>query len=483
MKIYRQEWFGNIKGDILAGIVVFMALIPEVMGFMIVAGVDPMVGIYASFCITVVTAIFGGRPGLISAAAGAMALVMAGLVRDYGIEYMFAATILTGALQVIFGFLKIGNLLKFIPKAVMVGFVNALGIMMFTSQLEHFNGSPVLLLLGLIGIGIIYLFPKLTKKIPSPIIAIAVVTTIVLVFKIEIPTLGDMGSISSQLPKFILPNVPFNLETLAIIFPYAISLSIVGIVESLLTAQLIDDLTETNSDKNRETVGQGLANIVSGFFGGIAGCGMIGQAMVNYNYGGRGRLSSVVAGTVLLVSMISFSSFVSQVPVIALAAVMVVVSISTVNWQALKRIHKVPLTDTLVMLVTVVIVVMTHNLAYGVVAGTLLSLLFLGLKSSSLDVTKEDGDYMVKGQLSFTTTSMFINSFDYQTNLNKVRIDFTNALIMDESAVDAIDKVVIKLHKLGVEAELVGLSPDCERLVEKLALHNKPGGLDMTPSH
>lgn len=483
MKIYRQEWFGNIKGDILAGIVVFMALIPEVMGFMIVAGVDPMVGIYASFCITVVTAIFGGRPGLISAAAGAMALVMAGLVRDYGIEYMFAATILTGALQVIFGFLKIGNLLKFIPKAVMVGFVNALGIMMFTSQLEHFNGSPVLLLLGLIGIGIIYLFPKLTKKIPSPIIAIAVVTTIVLVFKIEIPTLGDMGSISSQLPKFILPNVPFNLETLAIIFPYAISLSIVGIVESLLTAQLIDDLTETNSDKNRETVGQGLANIVSGFFGGIAGCGMIGQAMVNYNYGGRGRLSSVVAGTVLLVSMISFSSFVSQVPVIALAAVMVVVSISTVNWQAIKRIHKVPLTDTLVMLVTVVIVVMTHNLAYGVVAGTLLSLLFLGLKSSSLDVTKEDGDYMVKGQLSFTTTSMFINSFDYQTNLNKVRIDFTNALIMDESAVDAIDKVVIKLHKLGVEAELVGLSPDCERLVEKLALHNKPGGLDMTPSH
>lgn len=483
MKIYRQEWFGNIKGDILAGIVVFMALIPEVMGFMIVAGVDPMVGIYASFCITVVTAIFGGRPGLISAAAGAMALVMAGLVRDYGIEYMFAATILTGALQVIFGFLKIGNLLKFIPKAVMVGFVNALGIMMFTSQLEHFNGSPVLLLLGLIGIGIIYLFPKLTKKIPSPIIAIAVVTTIVLVFKIEIPTLGDMGSISSQLPKFILPNVPFNLETLAIIFPYAISLSIVGIVESLLTAQLIDDLTETNSDKNRETVGQGLANIVSGFFGGIAGCGMIGQAMVNYNYGGRGRLSSVVAGTVLLVSMISFSSFVSQVPVIALAAVMVVVSISTVNWQALKRIHKVPLTDTLVMLVTVVIVVMTHNLAYGVVAGTLLSLLFLGLKSSSLDVTKEDGDYIVKGQLSFTTTSMFINSFDYQTNLNKVRIDFTNALIMDESAVDAIDKVVIKLHKLGVEAELVGLSPDCERLVEKLALHNKPGGLDMTPSH
>lgn len=483
MKIYRQEWFGNIKGDILAGIVVFMALIPEVMGFMIVAGVDPMVGIYASFCITVVTAIFGGRPGLISAAAGAMALVMAGLVRDYGIEYMFAATILTGALQVIFGFLKIGNLLKFIPKAVMVGFVNALGIMMFTSQLEHFNGSPVLLLLGLIGIGIIYLFPKLTKKIPSPIIAIAVVTTIVLVFKIEIPTLGDMGSISSQLPKFILPNVPFNLETLAIIFPYAISLSIVGIVESLLTAQLIDDLTETNSDKNRETVGQGLANIVSGFFGGIAGCGMIGQAMVNYNYGGRGRLSSVVAGTVLLVSMISFSSFVSQVPVIALAAVMVVVSISTVNWQAIKRIHKVPLTDTLVMLVTVVIVVMTHNLAYGVVAGTLLSLLFLGLKSSSLDVTKEDGDYIVKGQLSFTTTSMFINSFDYQTNLNKVRIDFTNALIMDESAVDAIDKVVIKLHKLGVEAELVGLSPDCERLVEKLALHNKPGGLDMTPSH
>lgn len=473
MNRYKKEWFSNLKGDVLAGIVVFMALIPEVMGFMIVAGVDPMVGVYASFCMTLITAIFGGRPGLISAAAGAMALVLASLVRDYGIEYMFATTILTGCLQIIFGYFKIGNLLKYIPKPVMIGFVNSLGIMMFVSQLEHFKGSFILLILAAIAILIIYLFPKINNKIPSPIIAIVVVTLIVRLGGIDIKTLGDMGSISSQLPHFSLPNLSLTLETLSIILPYAVSLSIVGIVESLLTAQLIDEMTDTSSNKNRETMAQGLANLVSGFFGGIAGCGMIGQSMVNLNYGGRGRFSSLVAGSFMLISMLLFSDFMAQIPVVALASVMLIVSITTINWQSLKRIRIVPFKDTCVMIVTVIIVVLTHNLAYGVVTGTILSLLLAGLNKSSLSIEKVMTDcttYVVRGRLYFVTASDFMQLFDYQENTNVVFIDFTHVRVTDETAVDAIDKVISKYDKQGIKVELVGLSSSCELLVKKLSI-------------
>lgn len=473
MNRYKKEWFSNLKGDVLAGIVVFMALIPEVMGFMIVAGVDPMVGVYASFCMTLITAIFGGRPGLISAAAGAMALVLASLVRDYGIEYMFATTILTGCLQIIFGYFKIGNLLKYIPKPVMIGFVNSLGIMMFVSQLEHFKGSFILLILAAIAILIIYLFPKINNKIPSPIIAIVVVTLIVRLGGIDIKTLGDMGSISSQLPHFSLPNLSLTLETLSIILPYAVSLSIVGIVESLLTAQLIDEMTDTSSNKNRETMAQGLANLVSGFFGGIAGCGMIGQSMVNLNYGGRGRFSSLVAGSFMLISMLLFSDFMAQIPVVALASVMLIVSITTINWQSLKRIRIVPFKDTCVMIVTVIIVVLTHNLAYGVVTGTILSLLLAGLNKSSLSIEKVMTDcttYVVRGRLYFVTASDFMQLFDYQENTNVVFIDFTHVRVTDETAVDAIDKVISKYDKQGIKVELIGLSSSCELLVKKLSI-------------
>ena len=354
---------------------------------------------------------------------------------------------------------------------------------MFISQLEHFQGNSILLLLGAIGIAIIYLFPKVTKKIPSPIVAITVVTTIVLTFKIDIKTLGDMGRLTRELPKFMIPNVPFNLETLSIIFPYAISLSIVGIVESLLTAQLIDEITETSSHKNKETVAQGLANVVSGFFGGIAGCGMIGQSMVNLNYGGRGRLASAIAGSLMLGSMILFSRFVIKVPVVSLAAVMVVVSLTTINWQSFKRMHKVPLTDNVVMLTTVGIVVITHNLAYGVVAGTLLSAIFLGIKSSKVQVIKVDHTYMVSGQLSFASASDFIAAFDYQDEDKTITIDFTNARLWDESAVDAIDKVMLRLDKNGIEATLSGLSPSCKTLVDKCALHNKTDELKTVSGH
>lgn len=487
MKEIRKEWFGNIKGDLLAGIVVCMALIPEAIGFSIVAGVDPMIGVYASFCMSLIISIFGGRTGMISAAAGAMALVLASLVKEHGIEYMLAATVLTGVFQVILGFLKIGNLLKFIPRPVMIGFVNALGIMMFKSQLPYFKGSFILLILGVIGITIIYLLPKLTRAVPSPIISIIIVTLIVVIFKIDVTTLGDMGKINSELPKFLMPNIPFNMETFKIILPYAISLSLVGLVESLLTAQLIDDLTDTPSDKNRECVGQGLANITCGFFGGIAGCGMIGQTLINHNYGGRGRLSTLASGTAMLISVIVLNKFVVQIPVVALGSVMVVVSITTFNWSSIKRLSKVPKTDTVVMLSTVVVVLLTHNLAYGVILGIILSALFFASKISEIKVKKIKEDtiitYVAQGQLFFASTLKFLDSFDFTEEIKLVNVDLSKVKIWDESAVDAIDKVVLKFHKNGVKTNLIGMSNQCVELVDKMAVHNKPGGLEVSSSH
>lgn len=349
-----------------------MALIPETIGFALVAGVNPMVAIYSSFCISIAISIFGGRPGMISAAAGSMALVLVSLVKNYGIEYMFLATILAGVFQIILGLLKVGKLMKYISNPIMTGFVNALGIMMFKSQLPHFKGGFILIVLGVIGIAIIYLFPKITRAIPAPIISIIIVYLIVIIFKIDIPRLGDMGPITTELPKFSIPNVPFNFETFKIIFPYSISLSIVGLLESLLTAQLLDDLTKTSSNKNRESLGQGFANITAGFFGGIAGCGMIGQTILNHNYGGRGRLSTFSAGIFILLLVIVFNKFITSVPIIALSAVMVVISISTFKWQSIISFNKAPIRDNLVMIATVIIVLFTNNLAYGVVIGFIL---------------------------------------------------------------------------------------------------------------
>lgn len=486
-KSLKAEWFSNVRGDILAGIVVCMALIPEAIGFSIVAGVDPMVGVYASFCISLVISILGGRTGMISAAAGAMALVLASLVKNYGIEYMLAATILTGIFQIILGFLKIGDLLKFIPKPVMIGFVNALGIMMFQSQLPHFKGGFILLILGVIGILIIYLFPKITKVIPSPIVSIIIVTFIVFIFKLDVKTLGDMGKVTSELPKFLLPNIPISMETIKIILPYSISLSLVGIVESLLTAQLVDDLTDTPSDKNRECIGQGVANMVSGFFGGIAGCGMIGQTIINQTYGGRGRLSTLTSGTSMLISVIVLNKFVTQIPVVALGAVMVVVSISTFNWESIKRIRKVPKSDTFVMISTVITVLLTHNLAYGVIIGIILSSIFFAAKISEISIKKINEDkktvYLVQGQLFFASTLKFINSFDFIDDVETVDIDLSRVRIWDESAVDSIDKVVIKFHKNGIKTNLMGMSTQCLELIDRMSVHNKAGKFDMVSDH
>ncbi len=364
--------------------------------------------------------------------------------------------------------------MKFIPKPVMIGFVNALGILMLQSQIDHFRGNTILLVLGAIGIMIVLLLPKLTTAIPSPIVAIIVITIIVSVFNIDLKTLGDMGEITTQLPQFLIPNVPFNLETLNIILPYALSVALVGIVESLLTAQLVDDLTDTDSNKNRECVGQGLANITAGFFGGIAGCGMIGQTIINNSYGGRGRLSTLVAGAAMLFSVIILNKFVVDIPVVALGAVMVVVAIKTFNFESIKRIKKVPLSDTIVMISTVAVVLFTHNLAYGVIVGIIISALAFASKISEVNVEKTSKDvvrYEVKGQLFFASTTKFIDSFDYTNDTNYVEIDFTNVKVWDESAVDAIDKVVMKYNKNNIKVELLGFSDSCIDMINSMTIN------------
>lgn len=384
MQQYKKEWFGNIKGDVLAGIVVCLALFPEVVGFMIVAGVEPIVGIYATFFITAAAAFFGARTGLISAAAGSVALVLANLVAEHGVNYLFAATILAGVIQVVLGAAKVGKVMRYIPQPVMLGFVNGLGIMMFLSQVNHFKGNPILLVLGALGIAIIFLMPKVTKKIPAPIISIIVITMIVLGLDLNVQMLGDLGKISSDLPSFSIPKVPMNVETLRIIFPTALSVAIVGLLESLLTAQLVDESTNTPSNKNQESISQGIGNMLSGFFGGIAGCGMIGQTVINISYGGIGRLATFLSGFFMLTSVVLLNGIVVQIPIIALAAVMVVVSYETIDWGSIRQLTSMPKKDSVVMLLTVAIVVFTHNLAYGVVAGTLVSIALTNIQSISM---------------------------------------------------------------------------------------------------
>ncbi len=483
MNEIKKEWFGNTKQDILSGMVVAIALIPEAIGFSIIAGVNPMMGLYASFCIAMITAFFGGRQGMISAATGAMALLLVNLVKDYGIEYMLAATILTGIIQLILGYLKIGNLLKFIPRPVMIGFVNALAILIFKAQLPYFQGESIwIYALVAIGLLVIYLFPKINKTIPSPLIAIIAVTVLASVLGIKTTTIGDIGNISSTLPKFLIPNVSVSLETLKIILPYSISLSIVGLVESLLTAQLLDDLTHTKSNKNRECMGQGVANVVSGLFGGMAGCAMIGQSIINFKSGGRGRLSTFVAGLFLMILIILLNKFVVIIPIAALISVMIVVSISTFDWESLKRLKIVPKTDSIVMISTVVVVLFTHNLAFGVIVGVILSALFFASKISEVHVEKfEKSDvveYKVSGQLFFSSTTSFINHFSFEEKSKTINIDLSNVRIWDESAVDCIDKLVFRFRKNDNNVNLVGMSTKCKEIIEQIGKHDKIECLD-----
>ncbi|MFE3897057.1 MULTISPECIES: SulP family inorganic anion transporter [unclassified Priestia] len=475
----KMEWFGNVKGDILSGIVVALALIPEAIAFSIIAGVDPMVGLHASFCIAVVMAFVGGRPAMISAATGAMALLMVTLVKEHGMEYLWATTILTGVIQLLFGIFKIARFMKFIPRSVMVGFVNALAILIFMAQVPHFVGiSTMTYVFVALTLVIIYMLPRFTKAVPSPLVAIVVMTMAAIFGGFNLRTVGDLGEITKSLPIFSIPNVPWNMETLSIIFPTALGLSIVGLTESLLTASIVDDMTDTSSNKNQESRGQGIANIVVGFFGGMAGCAMIGQTVINVKSGGRGRLSTFVAGLFLMFLILVLGDWVVKIPMAALAGVMIMVSIGTFDWSSLRTLTKVPLTDTVVMLVTVITVVATHDLSKGVIAGVILSAVFFAAKISKLDVSAKESEhrtvYKVKGQLFFASVEDFVNSFSFTEKQDQILIDFSEAHIWDDSAVAAIDKIVLKLkEQTSAEVKLTGLNDVSEELLQRLATYNK----------
>ncbi|KQL35863.1 SulP family inorganic anion transporter [Psychrobacillus sp. FJAT-21963] len=475
MQTIKEQWFGNIRGDILSGIVVALALIPEAIAFSIIAGVNPMVGLYASFCIAVIIAFVGGRPGMISAATGAMALLMVPLVKEHGLDYLLAATILTGVIQILFGVFKIAKLMKFIPNAVMIGFVNSLAILIFIAQVPHFIGINTLTYIYVaITLVIVYVVPRFFKAIPAPLIAIVLLSFVAISSGAELKTIGDLGNLTQSLPNFLIPNVPFNLETFAIIFPYSIALSIVGLLESLLTASIVDDMTNTESDKNKEARGQGIANFINGFFGGMAGCAMIGQSVINVKSGGRGRLSTLIAGLFLMFLIIVLGNLVVKIPMPVLVGIMIMVSIGTFDWGSFKYIIKAPKTDAFVMLSTVIIVVATHDLSKGVIAGVLLSAIFFVANISKISVIERNGRFIVEGQLFFASTESFIKAFENVED-KKIQIDFTNSNLWDESAVGSVLKVARKLEDKGTTVEIIGLNASSQKLYNIL--------LGLSPNH
>ncbi|MBA4147010.1 MAG: SulP family inorganic anion transporter [Verrucomicrobia bacterium] len=489
--VVKQEWFSNVPKDLLAGAVVALALIPEAIAFSIIAGVDPKVGLYASFCIAVITAFLGGRPGMISAATGAMALLMVTLVKEHGLQYLLAATLLTGVLQIAAGAFRLGDMLKFVSRSVMTGFVNALAILIFMAQLTEFRNvgwEMYAMVAG--GLAIIYILPRFTKVVPSPLVCIIALTIFSMFTGMNLRTVGDMGELPSTLPIFLFPDVPLNLQTLWIILPYAVPLAIVGLLESLMTATIVDDLTDTESAKNRECTGQGIANIVSGFFGGMAGCAMIGQSVINVKSGGRGRLSAFAAGTFLLLLIVVLGDWVKRIPMAALVAVMFMVAIGTFSWASLKNLRTHPKMSSLVMIATVAVVVVTHNLALGVMVGVLMSALSFARKvaqvfriTSTLDEKNEERTYIVEGQVFFVSASRFCQSFDFREALTKVRIDVSRAHFWDLSAVGALDKVILKFRRDGTAVEVVGLNEASATIVDRLAIHDKPGALDRLLEH
>ena len=473
----KTEWFSNVRADILAGIVVALALIPEAIAFSIIAGVDPMVGLYASFCIAIIISFVGGRPGMISAATGSMALLMVSLVKEYGLDYLLVATVLTGVIQVIFGVCKIAKLMKFIPRAVMIGFVNALAILIFMAQVPHFiRISLMTYFFVAITLAILYILPKFIKSIPAPLIAIIVLTGVSMAIRLNLQTVGDLGAITRSLPMFSIPNVPFNIETFKIVFPYSIALAIVGLLETLLTSSIIDDMTETEGNKHKEAKGQGIANIITGFFGGMTGCAMIGQSVINVKSGGRGRLSTFVAGVFLMFLIIVLGNFVVQIPMPVLVGIMIMVSISTFDWSSFSYLKKAPKSDATVMLATVIIVVATNDLSKGVIAGVVLSALFFVAKISKIEVIKQPEEqniiFNINGPLFFASVEGFVKAFDFTVKDKNIIIDFANTHIWDGSAVGAMDKVVIKYYENNNKVTIRGLNSSSKKLVDKLAVYN-----------
>jgi SulP family sulfate permease len=488
-----NTWFSNIRGDLLAGIVVALALIPEAIAFSIIAGVDPKVGLYASFCIAVVTAFVGGRPGMISAATGAMALVMVTLVKEHGLQYLLAATLLTGVLQIIAGLLKLGSLMRFVSRSVVTGFVNALAILIFLAQLPEITGEnatlPVYIMLAA-GLVIIYGFPYITKAVPSPLVCIVVLTGVAMYMGLDIRSVGDMGELPDSLPVFLLPDVPLTWETLTIIFPFSMTLAVVGLLESMMTATIVDDLTDTSSNKNRECVGQGVANIGSGLLGGMAGCAMIGQSVINVKSGGRQRLSTFTAGVLLLIMVVFLDEWVARIPMAALVAVMIMVSIGTFSWSSVSNLRKHPKSSSIVMVATVIVVVMTHDLAQGVLVGVLLSALFFARKVGDIlyvgSSLSEDGNhrtYQIIGQVFFTSAKQFVSGFDFKEAIDNVTIDLHRAHFWDITAISALDKVVIKFRREGTDVEITGLNEASSTLVDRFAVHDKPDAVERLMGH
>jgi SulP family sulfate permease len=491
MQSIKREWLSNPRRDILAGIVVALALIPEAIGFSIIAGVDPRVGLYASFSIAVIISLVGGRQGMISAATAAIAVLVLPLIRNHGLDYLFAATILMGVIQVIAGFLRLNVLMQYVSRSVVTGFVNALAILIFLAQLPELTGVPwITYALVAAGLAIIYLFPYLTKAVPSPLVAIVILTVLVFYTGFEVRTVGDMGELPSSLPTWLIPNVPFTLETLQIIFPYSLTMAAVGLLESMMTAQIVDDLTDTPSDKQREMKGQGIANFFTGFLGGMGGCAMIGQSVINVKSGGATRLSTFVSGAFLLFLIVVLGPLVAEIPMAALVAVMIMVSIGTFSWRSIKDIRHHPWQSSVVMVVTVVIVVWTHDLAQGVIAGVVLSGLFFASKvkriftvESELSADGLTRHYRVSGQVFFASSESFVEAFDYKEVLDRVVIDVSQAHFWDISAVGTLDKAILKFRREGTEVEMIGLNEASASMVDRFAIHDKPGAQAQLGGH
>lgn len=477
----RQQWLANPRRDLLAGTVVALALIPEAIAFSIIAGVDPAVGLYASFVIAVTIAFVGGRPAMISAATGAMALLMVTLVRDHGLEYLFAASILTGVFQIIVGLLRLGRYIKFVSRSVMTGFVNSLAILIFLAQMPELIGANwQTFALVAAGLAIIYGLPRLTKAVPSALVAIVLISGFVMWSGLDVRTVGDMGAMPSTLPMFHIPMVPLTWETLAIIAPVAATLAFVGLLESLLTANLLDDITDTPSDKDRETRGQGIANIAAGFFGGMAGCAMIGQSIINVTSGARGRLSTLWAGLFLLFLILVLQDWVARIPMAALVAVMIMVSVGTFDWGSVMKLRSTPFQSSIVMIATTATVVLTHDLSKGVMLGVVLSAIFFMRKVGKTIVveeveTPEAGhlSYRVTGNLFFASADVFAASFEHHGHPTRVEIDMSNAHLWDLTGVAAVDKVVFRYRRQGAEVRVTGMSQASRTLVERVGKFEK----------
>ena len=476
----KEQWFSNIRADILAGIVVGLALIPESIAFSAIAGVDPQVGLYASFCIAVTIAFMGGRPAMISAATGAMALLMITLVKDHGLQYLLAATVLTGILQIIAGYCKVARLMRFVSQSVVYGFVNALAILIFVAQIPELSKMNHLgIIFVLAGLGLVYLFPyipKIGKVIPAPLVCIIVLSLIAITFSIDMRTVSDLGQLPDTLPIFLIPDIPFNLDTLLIILPYSLTLAAVGLLETMMTTTIVNETTNTECDRHVECRGQGFANIASGFMGGMAGCAMIGQSIINVSSGAKTRLSTLVSGVFLLILVVFLSDWLSYIPMAALVAVMIMVSFTTFNWNSVRHFSQTPVQSNIVMLMTVIVVLATHNLALGVIVGVLCSAIFLAKKlESAIEVTEiktvdDVIQYQIKGQIFFSSSERFYQFFNFKTSAKKVVIDLTLAHIWDVTSVNILNSIIDKYESQGIQVSVIGLNEASSTLIDQVSI-------------